>query len=244
MLSVAGSRNVYFGLLVSALMAGLPAQFGAVAAAGTVDIFSQPGNGSNNMGGTNEGIPTSPAWYMPPPGSPYEWISYGATGCNTFVPLTGLCTAGPQNPAGTTVTGTPTAVFYATFTVTDPNDSGWLYVWADDTAGVWLDPGTVTSGNGDITGATMEFAPNGNLGNNCAEPQPIGCTAGTQANIFLSLGPGTYTLVFDAYQLIGGSPFGVMYDGVLTSTPEPASYMLMGLGLAGLGTLVRRRKRA
>jgi hypothetical protein len=64
------------------------------------------------------------------------------------------------------------------------------------------------------------------------------------AQIGLNLTPGTYTLVIDAYQLVGGSPFGVMYDGVLTNTPEPASYILMGLGLAGLGTLIRRRRRA
>jgi hypothetical protein len=62
------------------------------------------------------------------------------------------------------------------------------------------------------------------------------------------LSAGTYTLVFDAYQLVGGSPFGIMYAGVLSdsdaTTPEPATYLLMGFGLAGLGALVRRRKQA
>jgi hypothetical protein len=67
------------------------------------------------------------------------------------------------------------------------------------------------------------------------------------AAIQLSLSAGTYTIVIDAYQIVGGSPFGVMYDGVLTnapSAPEPASFMPMGLGFAALGTLIRRRKRA
>jgi hypothetical protein len=132
---------------------------------------------------------------------------------------------------------TPTAIFYQTFVVTDTLDTGTLDVWADDTAGVFLDD--VTTGIN-----SMLWAPDPNLGQNCAGG-PIGCVEGMDAQIPLSLGPGTYTLVIDAYQLVGGSPFGIMYDGVLsnTSTPEPATYMLMGLGLAGLATLLRRRKR-
>ncbi|MGO4879549.1 MAG: PEP-CTERM sorting domain-containing protein [Bryobacteraceae bacterium] len=235
-----GSRTIWLGLLAFALVAGIPAQFDGVAMAGTVDIFSQPGSGSNNMGGTNQGIPVSPVWATPPAGS--EWISYGATGCNEFVALTGTCTPGPNNPPGTSVSGAPTATFYQTFTITDAMDYGILNVWADDTTGVWLDVGTVTSGDG--SGGMMLYAPNGNLISNCSGPEPIGCLDSTGAAIPLNLTTGTYTLVFDAYQLVGASPFGVMYNGVLTDTPEPATYLLMGLGLAGLGTLVRRRKRA
>lgn len=239
MSSVSEMRTIWLGLLVSGLIAGAPAQFGGAAYAGTVDIFSQPGTGSNNVSGTNVGIPPSPAWALAPIGA--EWISYGATGCNTFVPLTGICTPGPANPPGYTNPADPTATFYLTFTVTGAAVSGVLDVWADDTAGVWLDTGAVTSGTG--TTGTLEWAPNFNGAANCANG-PITCTPGGEAQIPLDLGPGTYTLVFDAYQFVGGSPFGLMYDGVLTSTPEPASCMLMGIGLGGLGMLARRRRPA
>src|ERR1039458_7826619 len=54
MQSVAGSRIIWLGILVSALVTGIPAQFGWVATAGTIrtaDIFSQPGQGSNDING-------------------------------------------------------------------------------------------------------------------------------------------------------------------------------------------------
>jgi len=247
MLSVARSRTIWLAMLVSLVIASIPAHFGGVASAGTVDIYSNPGSGSNTsmLGpGSNVGVVVSPAWAVPG-NSNYGWISYAQTGCNTFNPATGFCSAGPANPAGTTVTGPVTATFYQTFTVTDPSDSGNLSVWADDTATVYLDNGTVTAGDG--SSGTLEWLANPVLGVNCTGA-PIGCITGMNAVIPLNLTTGTYTLVVDAYQLVGGSPFGVMYGGELTtgapSVPEPASYILMGLGLTGLCTLLRRRQRA
>jgi PEP-CTERM motif-containing protein len=228
----AGFRTIGLGLFVSAL----------VASAGTIDIWSSAGTGSNNITGTNTSVLAAASWAIPV-NADYEWISYGDTGCNSLG-SGGSCASSPANPAATTINGTPTAIFYQTFTLSSAA-AGSLDVWADDTAGVWLDSGTVDSGNG--SGGTALVAPDGTLGTHCASGA-IGCTPGTDAVIPLSLAAGTYTLVIDAYQLVSGTPFGVMYDGELTSvasspTPEPASYMLMGLGLVlvSLGAFKRRR---
>jgi len=238
MLSDAGSRAMLLCLLLSVFLVGIPAF------AGTVDVFSNLINETNSVTGTDVAIPVSPAWAPEGPG--YEWISYGNTGCNTYVALTGICTPGPQNPAGITgpiTSVAPTAIFYKTFTVTGSQDvAGNIQVWADDVADFYIDSGTITSGTGS-TGALYSFISPEDPDGNC-NAVGVGCLPGKQGTLAVTLAPGTYTLVVDAWQYVGGSPFGVMYDGVLTAdpVPEPASYMLLGLGLAGLGVLARRKR--
>jgi hypothetical protein len=246
MLSAKGLSIFGFGLGVLVLGMGIPAAHASI-----IDVNSDAGpddyNVENGIENPDVAISVSPAWAVA--GMGYEWVSYAQTGCNTFVAFSGVCTSTAANPpavAGNiTLTGdggvpaTPTAYFYNNFTLPAGDSySGTLNVWADDTARVYLD-------------GVLLIDANPVLGGNCADA-PVSCTAGMDYTVNLAtlgfLTGGTNTLEIDAYQLIGGTPFGVMYNAAIdaepSDAPEPASYVLMGLGLLGIAILIPRARRA
>jgi hypothetical protein len=245
MRSAKGFRLFGFGLGVLLLGVGTPAH------ASIISIDSNAGVDEFNVVGGIENpdvaVPVSPSWA--PIGMGYEWVSYGQTGCNTFVALTGVCTAGTFNPPAATgnitltgdggVPSAPTATFFNVFDLpAGETFTGSINVWADDTARVYINGSLLIDANP---------IPGGNCSN-----APIGCLPNMDAVLNLTpyLTSGENTLEIDAYQFLGGSPFGVMYDGSITTSsspdpaPEPASYVLMGLGLAAIGILIPRARRA
>lgn len=171
-------------------------------------------------------IAPDPAWQgNNPGGSSAVWVSYtpgtGSGGVvvtpNVVPPLT------PVNATTTFTIGIP-----AGFAVLN------LLVWADDTAGVRLD------GGGYLPSTTPgASAPNPTQGVNCAAGG-LTCTAGGGAAFSILLGGTAHDLHFDVFQR-GQDAFGLLYTGDLQAVPEPATMLLVGSVLAGVGYISRRR---
>jgi len=170
---------------------------------------------TNLVDGTNEVITPHPVWKAPT--ATRKWISYANTGM-------GLGSFSPANGSYT---------FKETFILPMASNSGWLDVWADDTVEVFLNGTNIKTGN---------YIPD----NACASGPPS-CEPTEGAHIVLSglpLVKGLNTLQFDLKQLWGG-PSGLMYEGQITSTPEPGTMGMMalaGLGLLTLGKIRRKQQ--
>ena len=198
--------------------------FAALAGASTITLQSgvSPGE-SNNMTGINYVIPElEPAWCPDLPDGA-SWISFENTGWQVVDSVASAVITLPN-----ATPGDPNAIFYQTFTDTAGTElTGSITVWADDTAAVYLD------------GVEL-LAPNytQQTGVNCS-PGGVSCTDGG-TTVDFTTSPGTHTLAFDVYQT-GAWTYGLMYDGSVTdnyqTTPEPGSYLLLGLGLIAIGLI-------
>ena len=185
------------------------------AKADSTPLGSSASNTSNNSGSATQNISLNPAWASALAGS--NWISYADTG-------------NPSDPGFVVVPNGTSVTFTQTFDLTGTITSATLSVLADDTTSV-------------IVNGTTIFA--ANLGGSyptCSSVE-IGCLVTTEGtfNIAPYLVDGMNTISFDVYQEAGSS-YGLDYDGVITTTPEPGVLLLLSSGLAGLGFMKTRRK--
>lgn len=199
--------------------------FNSLAGQGTCDV--------HGCGGGWVGIAPDPSWQPNNPGilnaSPAVWVS--------FIPGTG---AGEPTPVVVVPNATPPlGLGNATETFTIAIPAGFaslsLLVWADDTAGVRLDGSAVYQ----VSTTPGASAPNETQGAHCAAGG-LTCTPGGGAAFLIALGGVAHTLSFDTFQR-GGDAFGLLYQGELNPVPEPATMLLVGSVLAGVGYISRRR---
>jgi hypothetical protein len=203
--------------------------FGVVAEAPAVAFNSIAGIGSCAAGAGGGGfvaITPDPNWQPNNPGaSSAVWVSFRDTGAG------GGVVAPDVTPPLTHANATEI------FTVNIPAGFSLLTltVWADDTAGLSLNGGAtyLTPGGGAL-------APNPTQGAHCAATA-LSCFPGGGALFSIPLGGLAQTLEFDVFQRAGG-PFGLLYAGDLTPVPEPATMLLLGSALTGVGFLSRRRR--
>jgi hypothetical protein len=198
------------------------------ASASTIVLDSHAGLQTSKGVTTVAITPQQPAWqpnHPVNPGDPTDtsaiWISYAETGWGDPV----FVAYGGQTPV---------------FSVYDSFVSGegrlLLKVWADDSAGVFLDGVLIKAPL--FTQSTCSGA-------------PIGCRPQDAGVFDLPIQAGPHTLTFDVYQTGTGTnttsnPLGLLFTGTapegIQPTPEPVSFLLIGSGLIATAILTRRRK--
>jgi hypothetical protein len=113
-----------------------------------------------------------------------------------------------------------------------------LKIWADDTAGVTLAPGALSSSN-----IPPGSAPNFTLDDACAAGV-LGCEADEFGQFSTGVLSGLQTLTVTVHQLRNNTPYGMLAEGDLAAVPEPATILLLGSALAAAGVASRRFRKS
>ncbi len=199
-----------------------------MASASPINFSSQgtatDANEWNSVGATIV-IYKDPGWTAAPAGS--EWVSYGQTG-NQYMPGYFI----PDN--GTVVS------FFERLALPYVPTTAVITFMADDSAALYINNVLVQA----------EATSTGNTYKVCSDYAP-GCRTSTSVTLDIAqfLTAGENILRFDVAQR-GGYSFGLNYTGSVeigdnpppdVTTPEPATYALLGSALIGMGLLRRKR---
>ena len=205
-------------LVCFSLFVGLSVADASIIVSGDGDELVVEVAGSSVTPFTPVAISVHPVWQPNDPnGLGAVWVSFDDTGQPGTVSV----------PNSTT---TPAMVVEETISVGPGGAILDLDVWADDTAGVFID-------------GTSVFTPNFVQDGACADGA-IACEVGEAGMINEFLAEGTHTLRFEVYQ-VGGGPFGLLYSAEINAVPEPTTLVIWSLlATLGLSFYRRRRRRA
>ena len=205
------------------LFLGIAAALGAHASQIT---FSSQGTDVDpnewNTIGVTLAVFKDPGWAPALAGS--SWVSFAQT-ANQYLP-------GYTSPASGTVVS-----FYEMLVLPWDATSATVTYRADDTSALYVNDVLVRA----------EAPSAGNTYRVCSD-FAVGCTINTQLTVDITayLREGANTIRFDVAQR-GGYSYGLNYAGMaegsgnhLSSTPEPATFLMIGAALVGLG-LFRRK---